>query len=111
MAVDLPHQNHKKGKVFPWISDSMISQATSCTTHLLAKSLIQVEEGKRRGPPRPGLSHDPRKAWPDLRREGGLGRPYEALKGLISKAFIRPLRALKGPEGPYKALRGLIRPL
>ena len=29
----------------------------------------------------------------------------EAFKGLI-----RPLRALYGPQGPYKALNGLIRP-
>ena len=32
--------------------------------------------------------------------------PYKALMGLI-----RPLGALKGPEGPYKALKGLIRHL
>ena len=31
--------------------------------------------------------------------------PYEALKGLI-----KPLTALKDPYEPYKALKGLIRP-
>ena len=33
--------------------------------------------------------------------------PYKALKGL--KGIIRPSRALQVSEGPYKALKGLVR--
>jgi hypothetical protein len=38
-----------------------------------------------------------------------LRRPREALKGL-SEPYDKPLRALEGRTGPYKALKVLIRP-
>ena len=42
--------------------------------------------------------------------------PYKALKGLVSflkavRGLVRSERALKGFQGSYEAFRGLIRPL